>query len=74
MNVEIPTYEQHGGILRDTYQISDYCPACGGLRGKPFRTLSYDGSASMEVDGWINECGHVDTYSAVRVESALSNN
>lgn len=74
MIVEIPTCKQHGGILRDIYQISDYCPVCGSPRGKPFRTLSYDGSNSMEVDGWINACGHVDTYSAVRVEAALSNN
>ncbi len=74
MLVEIPSRIQHEGIYKATYKISDSCPVCGSPRGKSFRTLSYDGSRRMDVDGWINPCGHVDVYSAIRAEAALSKN
>ena len=74
MIVEIPSCTEHEGFRIATYEISDRCPVCGGPRGETFRTLSYDGSRRMEVDGWVNPCGHVDRYEAVRVEAALPKN
>ncbi len=46
------------------------CPVCGGPRGEPFPSFSYDGSRRLCCDGWINPCGHVDKYDDVRAEAA----
>lgn len=45
------------------------CPSCGAFRGDPFATVVYDGSRRLAVDGWVNQCGHVDEYDAVRAEA-----
>lgn len=69
MTVTIPSMEEHQGIYSTTVTISKKCPVCGGKRGEPFSTLSYDGSRRLSVDGWVNECGHVDKYSDVMKEA-----
>lgn len=68
MIVTIPATTEHNGFMSATYEISDNCPVCGKPRGKIFGTFSFDGSRRMNVDGWDNECGHVDKYSDVRKE------
>lgn len=70
MTVTIPKITEHAGYPGNviTVTISNKCPVCGKARGKPFETISYDGSRRLGVDGWVNECGHVDKYSAVREE------
>lgn len=71
MIVTIPRIEEHAGYPGNVLykiSISDYCPVCGGKRGEPFETISWDGSRRLAVDGWKNPCGHVDKYSAVREE------
>lgn len=70
MIVTIPKIVEHAGHDCNlmTIEISDYCPVCGGKRGEPFQTRSYDGSRIVIVSGWTNPCGHVDKYSAVRDE------
>lgn len=68
MIVTIPACKEHGGYLLATYEISDYCPVCGMKRGKIFGTHSFDGSRRLNVDGWRNKCGHLDTYEQVRNE------
>ena len=45
------------------------CPECGGPRGKVIRTVSFDGSRRLAVDGWTNACGHTDKYAKVRDEA-----
>ena len=70
MIVTIPAQENHNGYFSITVEISNNCPICGGERGKPFRTLSYDGSRRLACDGWKNPCGHVDSYEAVRLEAS----
>lgn len=64
MIVEIPLIEQHEGLSLNVgkVEISDFCPKCGRLRGKVYRTRSYDGSRFVVCDGWINPCGHIDIY------------
>jgi hypothetical protein len=73
MIVTIPACQDHGGYKKITIEISDYCPVCGAKRGVPNPIRSYDGSLSMIVDGWLNNCGHIDTYRKVR-EEYLKNN
>jgi len=55
-----------------TVRLSWVCPVCGGPRGEPYDTISYDGSRRLGVSGWRNDCGHVDYYSNCRDE-AVSN-
>lgn len=68
MKVTIPARTEHNGYAIATYEISDNCPVCGKPRGKVFGTHSFDGSRRMNVDGWRNDCGHIDKYSDVRKE------
>ena len=68
ITVEIPMIEQHEGFPENKkkVQISDKCPKCGAKRAvKRWRGLSFDGSRSLHVDCWSNECGHVDKYADV---------
>lgn len=67
--VEIPSCEQHEGLRSTKVEVRWTCPTCGGPRGETFRTLSYDGSRRLGVDGWENPCGHVDKYADVRREA-----
>lgn len=71
MIVTIPRIQEHAGYPGNvvTVEILDYCPECGVKRGEPFKTQSYDGSRRLCVDGWINPCGHIDSYSSVREEA-----
>jgi hypothetical protein len=71
MTVTIPKVPEHGGFDFNliTVTISDRCPVCGGPRGVPYKTLSYDGSRRLTCDGWRNPCRHVDLYSAVAQEA-----
>lgn len=70
--VVIPRYEQHEGIYSMTVTLPWVCPVCGGARGEPHPVRSYDGNRHMTVDGWTNECGHVDKYNDVRKEAAAA--
>jgi len=70
MTVTIPACAEHNGFHAVTVKIYDTCPICGARRGDVFETLSYDGSRRLNVDGWLNPCGHVDKYSDVRQEAA----
>jgi len=68
-NVTIPARDQHNGHSRTTVTLDWVCPICGGPRGEPYPTTSYDGSRRLSVHGWKNRCGHIDAYSAVREEA-----
>lgn len=68
MIVTIPSSSEHGGIGLVSLEISDNCPICGAKRGEKYGTHSFDGSRRLNCDGWSNPCGHVDKYSAIRVE------
>lgn len=72
MKVTIPSRANHNGLSAMTIEIPDTCPKCGGLRGEVFDTISYDGSRRLAVSGWLNPCGHIDGYSAVREEYITS--
>lgn len=67
MIVTIPKFSEHAGYAGNliSLEISDFCPICGKPRGKIYGTHSYDGSLRLNVDGWINDCGHVDKYSDI---------
>lgn len=67
--VKIPACEQHEGIDAMHVVLAWNCPVCGGPRGEPVESISYDGSRRLACDGWRNPCGHVDKYSAVRAEA-----
>jgi hypothetical protein len=69
--VTIPQ-ERHEGFYSMKVKVKWVCPKCGAPRGEVFQTRSYDGSLYMGVDGWRNDCGHIDYYSDVR-EEAKSN-
>lgn len=64
--VTIPASAEHEGIFAITVRLPWTCIHCGGPRGVPASSLSYDGSRRLHVDGWSNPCGHVETYSQVR--------
>jgi hypothetical protein len=68
MIVTIPGIAEHGGYPGNAIkiEISDSCPICGVKRGTPNIVLSYDGSRRLFVDGWKNECGHIDKYETLR--------
>ncbi len=68
--VTIPACEMHGGYPGYAARVvlEWTCPHCGGPRGEPAPTISYDGSRRLGVDGWSNPCGHIDKYSDVRAE------
>ncbi len=67
--VAVPKCVEHGGVHKIEITLDWVCPKCGGPRGEPYRTLSFDGSRRLGCDGWINPCGHIDTYSDVRKEA-----
>ncbi len=64
--VVIPAREEHDGMLSLTVVLPWQCMHCGGPRGKPVKGISYDGSRRLQVDTWVNPCGHVEKYGAVR--------
>lgn len=66
--VVIPAMEQHHGIYTMRVTLAWNCPKCGAPRGEPFQSRSYDGSLYVGCDSWVNPCGHVDSYAAVREE------
>lgn len=68
--VTIPGSGDHDGMHSVTVTLRWVCPRCGGPRGEPFGTTSYDGSRRLSCDGWLNPCGHVDYYADVRLEAA----
>ena len=67
--VRIPASPYHEGRYAMTAILLWVCPACGGPRGEPFPSHSYDGSRRLHVHGWHNPCGHVDKYSEVLKEA-----
>lgn len=64
--VTIPACADHDGYHSMTVDLPWVCLECGGPRGEPFATTSWDGSRRLGVHGWHNPCGHVEKYSAVR--------
>lgn len=70
--VTIPACAEHNGFASTRVTLLWVCPTCGGPRGEPAPTISYDGSRRLGCDGWTNPCGHIDGYAAVRREAGLS--
>ena len=64
--VTIPACVEHEGLSALTVSLPWVCLHCGGPRGEPFPTRSFDGSRVLFCDGWSNPCGHVEKYSEVR--------
>ncbi len=64
--VTIPACVDHHGFHAITLTLPWICLECGGPRGEPFCTVSYDGSRRLSVHGWSNPCGHVESYSVAR--------
>lgn len=73
-SVTIPACEQHEGYPGNaiTIRLHWVCPVCGGERGEPYDTISYDGSRRLGVTGWRNACGHIDYYCDVREEMRVN--
>ena len=69
--VTISACAEHDGFYSVTVTIQWICPVCGGPRGEPFNTISWDGSRRLYCHGWKNACGHVDYYADVRKEAGL---
>lgn len=65
-SVRIPAVAEHAGVDAMTVTLPWRCAVCGGPRGEPYPTISWDGSRRLAVDGWINPCGHIERYSMVR--------
>ena len=68
--VTIPSRFMHEGYPGCAIKIvlEWVCPICGGPRGEPFPTISWDGSRRLGVNGWENPCGHIDKYVDARSE------
>ncbi|SKM37241.1 Uncharacterised protein [Mycobacteroides abscessus subsp. abscessus] len=54
-----------------TLTLAWACPRCGGDRGEPKRMTWYPTSGPVQVDGWKNPCGHLDTAPALIEEAGL---
>lgn len=67
--VRIPGSDQHEGRWLIAVNLLWECPRCGGPRGEVVPVVSFDGSRRLACDGWINPCGHIDFYSALRTEA-----
>lgn len=52
-----------------TVEISDYCPVCGAVSGKPQRNNYCEDGEWYSVDNWENPCGHIDRYRLVYLEA-----
>ena len=70
--VHIPSCDNHEGIYAIDVRLRWRCPVCGKPRGKITRGRSYDGSLCLDVDTWVNSCGHVDKYADVRHEAVAN--
>lgn len=68
--VHIPSCDNHEGVYAIDVRLRWRCPICGKPRGKITRGRSYDGSLCLDVDTWVNSCGHVDKYADVRREAS----
>ena len=68
--VHIPSCDNHEGVYAIDVRLRWRCPVCGKPRGKITRGRSYDGSLCLDVDTWVNSCGHVDKYADVRREAS----
>lgn len=68
--VQIPARDDHEGRASVSVTLPWICPSCGGPRGEVKRVISFDGSRRLACDGWVNPCGYVDHYAAVRREAA----
>ncbi|WP_301154282.1 Lar family restriction alleviation protein [Metapseudomonas otitidis] len=64
--VIIPGCDQHEGLYSLSVTLLWACLHCGGPRGEPFDSLSFDGSRRLKVHSWSNPCGHIETYAEVR--------
>lgn|GEM_PF-3001512 len=64
--VIIPGCDQHEGLYSLSVTLQWACLHCGGPRGEPFDSLSFDGSRRLKVHSWSNPCGHIETYAEVR--------
>lgn len=73
-SVTIPRLPEHEGNPFNLISVTLLweCPVCGGPRGEVEQVVSYDGSLRVHCDGWVNPCGHVDSYDSVRAEAGLA--
>jgi hypothetical protein len=69
--VTVPARREHDGWAAVRLTLAWVCPRCGGPRGEPHATISWDGSRRLHCDGWENPCGHLDLYADVRKEAGL---
>lgn len=70
--VTIPAQAEHRGQDARTVKLRWICQVCGKPRGDVFKTESFDGSRKLSCHGWLNPCGHVDKYDAVRIEALVN--
>ena len=64
--ITIPPCRNHSGLFPLRINVLWECPTCGKPRGEIVTAFSYDGSRRLVVDGWKNDCGHIDYYETVR--------
>lgn len=64
--ITIPARQDHAGMDSMTIAVPWACLQCGAPRGEPVMAVSYDGSRQLPAHGWLNPCGHIETYSEVR--------
>jgi hypothetical protein len=65
-HIIIPANFEHSGVHRLEADVPWYCIYCGATRGEPHQGLSFDGSRRPAVTMWLNPCGHVESYEAIR--------
>lgn len=69
--VTIPGCRDHGGLHSIKLSLPWVCRVCGGARGEPFDSLSFDGSRRLIVHSWNNPCGHIEKYQDVRIDVGM---
>lgn len=72
--VTIPARPDHRGDPRNARAVTLRwaCPVCGAQRGAPVGSTLHDQGRRLFVDGWVNPCGHAESYDEVRREAAVN--
>jgi hypothetical protein len=70
--VTIPGSAEHLGVHRVDVRLRWVCPICEGPRGEPVIVSSFDRGRGVSVHAWSNACGHIDDFTAVRMEARFN--
>jgi hypothetical protein len=77
MHVRVPDRDTTWGssgpaVVVRSVAIARRCPTCGGPRGHAYPFRFPEDGEWFTVDRWDNPCGHLDLYTSVLAEVAVT--